>query len=85
MTEQSTGDPFHDYELDPDAVFGACTFEDVLFADDTEIPVNVLTGEMPAHSQATVEEAREFVASIDTETPQITLANLHRDSQQAEH
>ena len=36
-------------------------------------PVNVLTGETPAHSQATVEEAKEFTASIDTETPQIAL------------
>jgi len=35
--------------------------------------VNVLTGETPAHSQATVEEAKEFAASIDTETPQIAL------------
>jgi hypothetical protein len=35
--------------------------------------VNVLTGETPAQSQATVEEAKEFAASIDTETPQIAL------------
>ena len=35
--------------------------------------MNVLTGETPAHSQATVEEAREFAASIDTDTPQIAL------------
>ena len=35
--------------------------------------MNVLTGETPAHSQATVEEAKEFAASIDTETPQIAL------------
>jgi hypothetical protein len=33
----------------------------------------VLTGETPAHSQATVEEAKGFAASIDTETPQIAL------------
>ena len=35
--------------------------------------MNVLTGETPAHSRATVEEAKEFAASIDTETPQIAL------------
>ena len=49
------------------------TFEDVLFTDETETPVNVLTGETPAHSQATVEEATGFAASIDTNTPQIAL------------
>ncbi len=38
-----------------------------------ETPVNVLTGKTPAHSQGTVEEAREFAASIDTDTPQIPL------------
>ena len=69
----SDDDPFHDCELDPEAILGTHTFEDVLFTDETEIPVNVLTGETPAHSQATVEEAKEFAASIDTETPQIAL------------
>jgi len=66
-------DPFHDCELDPEAVLGTHTFEDVLFTDETETPVNVLTGETPAHSRATVEEAKEFAASIDTETAQIAL------------
>ena len=69
----SDDDPFHDCELDPKAILGAHTFEDILFTDETETPVNVLTGETPAHSQATVEEAKEFAASIDTETPQIAL------------
>ncbi len=69
----SEDDPFHDCELDPEAVLGTHTFEDVLFTDETETPVNVLTGETPAHSHATVEEATEFAASIDTETPQIAL------------
>jgi len=69
----SDDDPFHDCELDPDAILGTHTFEDVLFTDETETPVNMLTGETPAHSQATVEEAKEFAASIDTETPQIAL------------
>lgn len=73
MTTQGDDDPFHDCELDPEAVLRTHTFEDVLFTDDTETPVNVLTGETPAHSQATVEEAKEFAASIDTETPQIAL------------
>jgi hypothetical protein len=73
MPEKPDDDPFHDCELGPDAVLGTRTFHDVLFTDDTETPVNVLTGETPAHSQATVEEAKEFAASIDTDTPQIAL------------
>ena len=35
--------------------------------------MDVLTGKTLAHSQATVEEAKEFNANIDTETPQIAL------------
>ncbi|MFC6768191.1 hypothetical protein [Natrinema soli] len=66
-------DPFHDCELDPEAILETHTFEDVLFTDETEIPVNMLTGETPAHSQATVEEAKEFAASIDSDAPQIAL------------
>ena len=73
MTEDQADDQFYDCELDPDAVLGTRTFEDVLLTDDTETPVNVLTGETPAHSQATVEEAKEFAGSIDTDTPQIAL------------
>ncbi|WP_332900344.1 hypothetical protein [Haladaptatus sp. CMSO5] len=73
MTEELADDPFHDCELDPGAVLGTQTFEDVLFTDDTETPVNVLTGQTPAHSKATVEEAKAFAASIDTDTPQIAL------------
>jgi len=73
MTEQPAEDPFHDCELSPEAILGTHTFEDVLFTDETETPVNVLTGQTPAHSQATVDEAREFAASIDTDTPQIAL------------
>ncbi|RKS77996.1 hypothetical protein BDK61_3628 [Haloarcula quadrata] len=73
MSEKPDDDPFNDCELGPDAVLGTRTFYDVLFTDDTETPVNVLTGETPAHSQATVEEAKAFAASIDTDTPQIAL------------
>jgi hypothetical protein len=73
MPEKPDDDPFHDCELGPDAVLGTRTFHDVLFTDDTETPVNVLTGETPAHSQAIVEEAKAFAASIDTDTPQIAL------------
>ena len=73
MTDETTGDSFDDCELAPDAILGTHTFEDVLFTDETETPVHVLTGETPAHSQATVEEATEFAASIDTDTPQIAL------------
>jgi hypothetical protein len=69
----SDDDPFHDCELDPEAILGTHTFEDVLFTDETETPVNVLTGEKLAHSRPTVEEAKEFAASIDTDTPQIAL------------
>ena len=73
MPKKPDNDPFNDCELGPDAVLGTRTFHDVLFTDDTETPVNVLTGETPAHSQATVEEAKAFAASIDTDTPQIAL------------
>jgi len=73
MTDETANDPFDDCELAPDAILRTHTFEDVLFTDETETPVNVLTGETPAHSQATVEEATEFAASIDTDTPQIAL------------
>ena len=73
MTDETADDPFDDCELAPDAILRTHTFEDVLFTDETETPVNVLTGETPAHSQATVEEAKEFAASIDNDTPQIAL------------
>jgi len=73
MSEQSTDDPFEDCELSPEAILGTRTFEDVLFSDETETPVNVLTGETPEHSQATVDEARAFASSIDTDTPQVAL------------
>ncbi len=73
MTKDSAEDPFNDCELDSEAIPGTHTFKNVLFTDETETPVNVLTGETPAHSQATVEKAKEFAASIDTETPQIAL------------
>src|SRR6056297_2384839 len=73
MTDETADDFFDDCELDPKAILGTHTFEDVLFTDETETPVNVLTGQTPAHSQATVDEAREFAASIDTDTPQIAL------------
>ncbi len=73
MSEQTTDDPFEDCELTPEAILGTQTYEDVLFTDDTETPVNVLTGETPKHSQATVDEAQAFASSIDTDTPQIAL------------
>jgi microcystin-dependent protein len=74
MSEQTTDDPFEDCELGPEAILGTRTYEDVLFTDETETPVNVLTGETPEHSQATVDEARAFASSIDTKTPQIALS-----------
>jgi hypothetical protein len=73
MTIQADDNPFHDCELDPAAILGTHTFKDVLFTSDSETPINVLTGETPAHSQATVKEATEFAAGIDTDTPQIAL------------
>ena len=84
MTQEAANDPFDDCELDPGAILGTRTFGDVLFTDETETPVNVLTGETSAHSQATVKEATEFVASIDTDTPQIALQDrrdANRDSE----
>ena len=74
MSEQTTDDPFEDCELGPEAILGTRTYEDVLFTDETETPVNVLTGDTPEHSQATVDEARAFASSIDTKTPQIALS-----------
>jgi len=73
MTQEAVDNPFDDCQLAPDAILGTHIFEDVLFTDDTETLVNVLTDETPAHSQATVEKAKEFAASIDTETAQIAL------------
>jgi hypothetical protein len=73
MSEQPHDDPFEDCKLSPDAILGTRTFEDVLFTDESETPVNVLTGETPEHSRATVEEARAFADGIDTDTPQIAL------------
>ena len=73
MSEQPSKDPFEDCELSPDAILGTRTFEDVLFTDETETPVNVLTGETPEHSQASVDEARAFAAGIDSDTPHIAL------------
>lgn len=73
MSEQSTDDPFEDCEFSPGAILRTRTYEDVLFTDETETPVNVLTGETPEHSQATVDEAQAFASSIDTDTPQIAL------------
>jgi alpha-mannosidase len=62
MPEKQGDGPFHDCRLAPDAILGTHTFEDVLFTEETS-----------AHSQATVKEAKEFAASINTETPQIAL------------
>jgi hypothetical protein len=73
MSEQSSIDPFEDCELGADAILGTRTFEDVLFTDETETPVNVYTGETPTHSQASVDEARAFATGIDSDTPQIAL------------
>jgi len=73
MSEQPPDDSFEDCELGPEAILGTQTFEDVLFTEETETPVNVLTGETPEHSQASVDEARAFAAGIDTDTPQIAL------------
>ncbi|AKH98722.1 hypothetical protein [Halanaeroarchaeum sulfurireducens] len=73
MSEQPPDDPFEDCELGPDAILGTQTFEGVLFTEETETPVNVLTGETPEHAQATVDEAQAFAAGIDSDTPQIAL------------
>jgi len=41
-------------------VLGTHQFEGVLFSSETETPVNVMTGETPEHSQASLEDAKEF-------------------------
>ena len=43
MTQEVADDPFSECELDPEAILGTHTFEDVLFTDEAETPVNVLT------------------------------------------
>ena len=73
MFEQPADNPFKDCELEPEAILGTQTFEDILYTEQTETPVNVLTGETPEHSQVTIAEARAFESSIDTDTPQIAL------------
>lgn len=73
MTEQPTDDPFDDCELDPDAILGTQTFEDVLFTEESETPVNVLTGETPERSKASVDDARAFATGIDSDVPYIAL------------
>lgn len=73
MSKQPPDDPFKDCELGPDAILGTQTFEGVLFTEETETPVNVLTGETPEHSQTNLDEARAFAAGIDCDTPQIAL------------
>ena len=73
MSGQPSKDPFEDCELCPDAILGTRTFEDVLFTDETETPVNVLTGETPDRSQASVDEAQAFAAGIDSDTPHVAL------------
>ena len=73
MSEQPADNPFEDCELGPEAILRTQTFEDVLFTEKTETPVNVLTGETPEHTQARINEARAFTAGIDSDTPQITL------------
>lgn len=65
MTKEPADDPFHDGESGPNVVLGTQIFEDVLFTNDTETPVNVLIGESSTHSHANVEEAKPFAASID--------------------
>ncbi|PGF14557.1 hypothetical protein CP556_20870 [Natrinema sp. CBA1119] len=73
MSEQPPDDPFEDCELGPETILGTQTFEDVLFTEETETPVNILTGETPEHSKTNVDEARAFAAGIDSDTPQIAL------------
>ena len=73
MADEPADDSFHDCELGPEVIFRTRSFNNVLFTGETETPVNELTGETSAHSQATVDEAPEFASSINTNTPQIAL------------
>lgn len=65
MSEQPTDDPFDNCELGPDAILGTQTFENVLFIEESETPVNGLTGEM------SVDEVRAFAEGVDSDTPHI--------------
>ena len=67
MSKESIDGPFDDCELGPEAILGTRTYEDVLFTDETETLINVLTGETPEHSKATVDEAQASVDHIGLE------------------
>lgn len=72
-TEHPADDPFHGCELDPEAVLRTCAFEDVLFTADAKPPGECVDWRDAGPLASTVEEAGEFVANIDTDTPQIVL------------
>jgi hypothetical protein len=45
MTTNSHSNDSDDRRVDPETVLGTTTYEDVLFTEDTETPINELTGE----------------------------------------
>jgi hypothetical protein len=73
MTDNVRSTDSTDRTADPETVLGTTTYEDVLFTADTETPVNVLTGEPPARSQVSVEEAKAFAEELAGDTPYIAL------------
>ena len=73
MTQEAADDPFDDCELAPTGFSGHTPSKASCSPTRRETPVNVFTGETPAHSQASVEEATEFATGIDSDTPQIAL------------
>jgi hypothetical protein len=73
MTMHSYSNDSVDHTADPEIVLGTTTYEDVLFTADTETPINVLTGEPPARSQVSVEEAKAFAEDLAGDTPYIAL------------
>lgn len=48
----------------PADIVGTHTYENVLYSNDTETPVNVLTGQTPSYAQAALEEAKAFAARL---------------------
>lgn len=57
-------------------ILGTHVYENALFTEDTETPVDVRTGETPDHSKASVEDAEAFAFSLsqDYDKPYVAKA-----------
>lgn len=75
MAQQTNADDAAQLVQEQD-ILGTQTFEGVLYTADTETPVNVLSGETPSHSQATIEEAKAFAerTTDDGRAPRVAKA-----------